>query len=220
MRKIYYALPLILILIASGCSSDDNNGPLEEDNPIIIARTAIPDVMFERALIELNLDDEEDGSVLTSSIENIADLIIEDKGITNLSGIEDFTSLVGLWARDNMLATLNVSKNSNLKFVIAPNNLLTVLNVSNLSMLERIQVENNGLAQLNISANTALQQLSLANNSLLAIDISNIPSLIQLNTFSIENNPLDCIKVNAEQFNNIPSQWTKDETDTYALECN
>ena len=76
------------------------------------------------------------------------------------------------------------------------------------------------LAALNISTNTALQQLSLANNSLLAIDISNIPSLIQLNTFSIENNPLDCIQVNAEQFNNIPSQWTKDETDTYALECN
>ncbi len=104
--------------------------------------------------------------------------------------------------------------------MVAPNNLLTVLNVSNLSMLERIQVENNGLTQLDISANTALQQLSLADNSLQGIDISNILNLIQLNTFSIENNPLDCIQVNAEQFNNIPSQWTKDETDTYALECN
>jgi len=220
MRKIYFALPLIFILISSGCSSDDNNDPMEEDNPIAMARTPIPDIMFERALIELNLDDEEDGSVLTSSIENIADLIIEDKGITILSGIEDFTSLVGLWARDNMLTSLNVSQNSNLKFMVAPNNLLTSLNVTNLAMLERIQVENNELAQLDISGNTTLQQLSLANNALLSIDISNIPTLIQLNTFSIENNPLDCIKVNAEQFNNIPSQWTKDETDTYALDCN
>ncbi|WP_297796137.1 hypothetical protein [uncultured Eudoraea sp.] len=219
MRKIYCALPLILLLLSIGCSSDDDNIP-QDDIPIIESRTVIPDVFFERALIELNVDDVEDGSVLTSSIENIADLIIENKGITDLTGIEDFTSLVGLWIDDNMLSSLDVSKNSNLKFMIAANNMLTTVNVSNLSMLERIQVENNSLAQLDISDNLALQQLSLANNELQAIDISNIPTVIQLNTFSIENNPLDCIKVNAEQFANIPGQWTKDDTDIYALECN
>lgn len=218
MRKIYRALPLILLLVSIGCSSDDDSP--QEEIPVIESRTNIPDVMFERALIELNVDDVEDGSVLTSSIENIADLIIENKGITDLTGIEDFTSLVGLWIDDNMLTSLDVSKNSNLKFMIAANNMLSTVNVSNLSMLERIQVENNGLSQLDISDNLALQQLSLANNELQAIDISNIPTVIQLNTFSIENNPLDCIKVNAEQFDNIPGQWTKDDTDTYALECN
>lgn len=220
MKKVLFVTALIFLELTIGCSSDDNYNNMIMDIMVTKPRTNIPDVMFERALIDLKFDDVEDGSVLTSSIENIKDLVIENMGIRNLSGIEDFTTLEGLWAKDNLLTSLNVSKNSNLKFVYANNNLLTALNVSDLSNLEKINMENNELTQLDISGNTALQQLSLANNSLQSIDISNIPSLIQLNTFSIQNNPLDCIKVNSEQISNIPSQWTKDETDVYALECN
>ena len=73
---------------------------------------------------------------------------------------------------------------------------------------------------MNISDNQALQQLSLANNLLASINISNIPTVSQLNTFSIENNPLECIIVNQDQLNEIPTQWTKDDVDVYALDCN
>ncbi|WP_297691365.1 hypothetical protein [uncultured Eudoraea sp.] len=219
MRKELYVFALIFLQLVIGCSSDNNNNEII-DIQVTKPRTDIPDIMFERALIELKFDDVEDGSVLTSAIENVKDLVIENKDISSLSGIADFTALEGLWAKENILTTLNVSENSNLKFVYANDNNLTRLNVSDLSNLEKINMENNALTQLDISGNPALQQLSLANNSLQAIDISNIPSLIQLNTFSIENNPLDCIKVNSTQIANIPAQWTKDETDVYDLECN
>lgn len=219
MRKELYVFALISLQFIVSCSSDNNNNEIM-DIQVTKPMTDIPDIMFERALIELKLDDMEDGTVLTSAIENVKDLVIENKDISSLSGIADFTALEGLWAKENMLTNLNVSENSNLKFVYANDNNLTRLNVTNLSKLEKINMENNGLTQLDISGNTALQQLSLANNSLQSIDISNIPSLIQLNTFSIQNNPLDCIKVNSTQIADIPAQWTKDETDVYALECN
>ncbi|MBT8323407.1 MAG: hypothetical protein KJO94_08010, partial [Eudoraea sp.] len=151
---------------------------------------------------------------------DIEDLVIEDKGIASLSGIEDFTALVGLWVSRNDLTTLDLTENRNLKFAFVADNALTSLLVNQLTLLEKIQAENNALVSLNISDNQALQQLSLANNQLAAINISNITNTTQLNTFSIENNPLECIIVNQEQLDNIPSQWTKDAEDVYALDCN
>ena len=100
------------------------------------------------------------------------------------------------------------------------NNVLTSINVSNLNILEKLAVTNNNLTQLDISDNGTLQVLQLADNALGAIDISGIPNNLQLNTFAVENNPLTCIQVNQELLNDIPSQWSKDEADTYALSCN
>lgn len=54
--------------------------------------------------------------------------------------------------------------------------------------------------------NSALQLLGLKNNSLTSLDIAAFPNSIQLNTFSIENNPLTCIVVNSEILNNVSSQ--------------
>lgn len=222
MKKKPLAGYLAIFSLLFSCSTDSSNPPEEmmEEEVVEAARTNIPDSNFEQALVDLNLDDQVDGSVLTSSIETIEDLIIENKGITDLTGIADFTSLVGLWVSDNDLTTLDVSENQSLKFVFVNNNSLGSLSVEDLLDLEKIAVENNALTTLDISDNTALQQLSLAGNSLVAIDISSITNVLQLNTFDVQNNPLTCIKVNQAQLDDIPAQWTKDAEDTYALECN
>jgi len=184
------------------------------------ARTAIADAAFEQALVDLGIDDVVDGSVLTSDAEMITSLVMNDKGINSLEGISDFTMLENLTVSNNQISSLNLSQNTLLKFVFAENNTLTSINLSNLSKLEKLAVSNNILTQLDISDNTALQLLQITDNTLGAIDISLIPNSQQLNTFAVENNPLTCIKVNQEILNDIPSQWTKDEADTYALSCN
>jgi len=221
MKKTNVLLYLCLVCVLSNCSndSDDSSEDMEE---IILpkARTAIPDVAFERALIELNFDDVEDGSVITEDIEMVTSLVMNDKGISDLTGLEDFPILENLWVNDNLLTSLDVSQNPLLKFVFAENNLLTNVTVSNVTILEKLQVSNNQITQVNLSDNSLLQLLGLENNALTSLDISSVPNSIQLNTFSIENNPLTCIKVNAEILNDIPSQWTKDVEDTFALECN
>ncbi len=220
--KRHVILFLVSVLVGTACSTDadDPQGTNGPDNVPVVARTPIPDANFEQALVDLNLDDEVDGFVNTNAISDVEDLIIEDKGIENLSGIEDFSALVGLWVSRNNLTALDLNQNINLKFVFVADNALTTLVVSRLSSLEKIQAENNALTTLNIADNQALQQLSLASNQLSSINISNIPTTTQLNTFSIENNPLECIIVNQEQLAAIPSQWTKDPEDVYALDCN
>ncbi|MGB5376762.1 MAG: hypothetical protein WBN26_02130, partial [Muriicola sp.] len=161
-----------------------------------------------------------DGSVLTSKAEAVTSLVMNDKGINSLQGISDFSMLENLWVNDNQISSLDLSQNTLLKFIFVENNALTNINVSNLNILEKLAVTNNNLTQLNISDNGALQVLQIADNTLGAIDLSEIPNSLQLNTFAVENNPLTCIKVSQEILDNIPSQWTKDEADSYAISCN
>ena len=214
----------VVLCVLAGCSSDDSSDtdPIMMDQEEVMEeeeRTTISDAAFERALIEAGIDDEEDGSVLTDAIASVVDLVLEDKGITNLQGIEDFTMLEGLWLADNDLREVDLTANTNLLFVFIRNNSLESLNVSGLNLLEKIEVNNNSLESLDISDNTALQQLTLNDNLLQAINISNIPGTTQLNTFNIENNPLTCIQVNEDQLNDIPAQWTSDMDDVYSLDC-
>ncbi len=221
MRKTSVFLCVCLVCMLTNCSNDaDDSAEVMEESMLPQARTTIPDVAFEQVLIELNLDDVEDGSVVTKNIETVTSLVMNDKGISDLTGLEDFAMLENLGVNDNLLTSLDVSQNPLLKFVFAENNLLTNITVSNLTILEKLQVSNNEIAQVNLSDNSLLQLLGLANNSLTALDISFITNRVQLNTFSIENNPLTCIKVNNEILGDIPSRWTKDEEDTFSLECN
>ena len=221
MKKISLLFYLSLTCALTNCSNDSNDSNEERDEVIIPqVRTQIPDVAFERVLIELNIDDVEDGSVVTEDIKGVTSLVMNDKGISGLTGLQEFSLLDNLWVNGNELTSLDVSRNPLLKFVFAENNQLTSLNVSNLTVLEKLEVSNNELTALNLEDNSLLQLLGLKNNSLEAIDISSVNNSIQLNTFSIENNPLTCIKVNTEILNNISSQWTKDDEDTFALDCN
>ncbi|NNJ87824.1 MAG: hypothetical protein HKP53_00355 [Eudoraea sp.] len=221
MKKIPYFLVMCFVCTLMSCSEDGDNNDGDTNNPMQpAARTAIADAAFEQALVELDIDDVVDGSVLTSDAEMVTSLVINDKGITSLLGISDFTMLENLWVNDNQISSVDLSQNTLLKFIFVENNALTSINVSDLNILEKLAVTNNTLTQLDISDNSALQVLQIADNTLGAIDLSAIPNGIQLNTFAVENNPLTCIKVNEEILNDIPSQWTKDANDTYALSCN
>ena len=67
--------------------------------------TAIPDSNFEQALIDLGIDS--DGiineQVLTSDISSLTYLDVNNKNISDLTGIEDFVSLTDLICYSNNL---------------------------------------------------------------------------------------------------------------------
>ncbi len=212
--KKHFTLPLIVLAtLTFGCSSDNN----EENEPIPEARTTIADPAFEQALIDLNHDDVLDGSVSTSRIDFVKDLVLNDKEIKDISGIEDFEALDNLWLNDNMLTSMDVSKNTKLKFIFIDNNQVATLATGTLPSLEKIGAKNNLLSSLDLSANTALQFLDIPGNNLSSVDVSNNS---QLNNFDSTGNPLTCIQVNQTQLNAIPSQWTKDEATSYNIDCN
>ena len=72
--------------------------------------TLIPDPNFEQALIDLGYDTAPiNGSVPTVNISSVTQLGVNDKNISDLTGIEDFTALTYLDCRDNQLTSLDLS---------------------------------------------------------------------------------------------------------------
>ena len=213
----------LCLFIGLGCSDDaedqinvpENNENSAEENTTVI-RVSIPDPAFEQALIDLNFDNVLDGAVDKSRIDFISDLIIDDKGITDLTGISEFDELVNLNVRNNQLTSLDVSRNFNLLFVWAEDNELENINVDQLSSLEKLGLDRNKLESINVVTNSGIQLLTLAENQLTNIDVSANNALTD---FTVVDNPLNCILVNEMQLNAIPTDWEKDEMDSYSLDC-
>ena len=216
---------LLIALVGWSCSSDSsdpgipNNGGNQggnNDDDQGIALTNIPDENFEQALIDLGFDDVLDGSIRTASAENILDLVLNEKGIADLTGIQDFTNLENLWVQDNELTAIDVTQNRNLKFLFFDQNQISELDVTDLAVLEKIGAIDNSLTELTVNNNPVLNLLDLTNNNLEAIDVSANNDLFQ---FNIVGNPLTCIKVNSNQLADIPDGWEKDPEDEYAIKC-
>ena len=169
--------------------------------------TIIPDTFFEQSLIDLNYDDIIDGQVLTSNIEHIQNLDVSDKSISDLTGIQDFKSLIELSCSGNFLNDLDVSgmlflerlncssnyfltndvSNTNgllnttgtisLKELYCSSNNLNDLDTSQNTNLELLDCADNNIASLNISNNALLRHLNCSNNDLTNLDISNNQAL-------------------------------------------
>jgi len=94
--------------------------------------TAIPDSNFENALISYD-DIPNDGQVPTANINTITSLNINLKNISNLTGIQDFISLITLECNYNNLTSLDLTSNNNLTTINCHHNNLSSLNLTNLS---------------------------------------------------------------------------------------
>ena len=154
---------------------------LAQENTIIL------DQNFEQALIDLGYDDTLDNSVLTANINTITMLDISGKNIVDLTGIEDFDSLIYLYCYSNYLNELDISNNLILEHLYCGNNNLSELDVSNNTLLTYLSCDNNELTELDISNNPLLSSLICFDANLLALDVSNNTMLTYL---SCDNNDL------------------------------
>ena len=94
-----------------------------------INSTNFPDANF-RAFLKTADFNNGDNYLTDAEIKNATMLEVNEKGITNLKGIEFFTSMWFLDCSDNELTSLDVSKNTNLGFLACYNNQLTSLDLS------------------------------------------------------------------------------------------
>jgi len=93
--------------------------------------TYVPDNNFEQALIDLGYDSFLDDYVLTTNINTVMSLDINNKYIADLTGIEDFTALSILGCQNNQLINLDLSNNIALTELFSESNQLTSLNLKN-----------------------------------------------------------------------------------------
>ncbi|MGB0974219.1 MAG: M4 family metallopeptidase [Flavobacteriaceae bacterium] len=155
--------------------------------------TAIPDANFEAALEALGYDDiADDNQVPTALIENVTTLDVSLKGISDLTGIEDFSALTNLNTFFNSLNTIDLSQNTALESLNLSQNPFNSLDVSTNTNLKTLVCEACGLDDLDVSSNLLLETIVVNGNSMTSLDITNNTNLISLN---IRNNELTAINV-------------------------
>ncbi len=141
--------------------------------------TDIPDSNFELALSDYD-DIPNDSQIPTKIISTIPVLDVNGKNISDLSGIEDFTSLTYLACYNNQLSSLDVSKNVSLNFLYAGSNQLSSLDVSNNPELSVLNCHDNQLSNLDVSKNESLLSLFCDNNQLSSLDVTKNKVLTKL----------------------------------------
>lgn len=158
-----------------------------------LSQTFVPDDNFEQALITLGYDTGPlDDNVPTANINGILDLSIDNMGISDLTGIEDFLALETLSCRLNNLATLDISQNTRLSQLFCSNNQLTNLDVTQNSDLQIFWCDSNQITSLDVTQNPNLISLRCENNSLTNLDVTQNPSL---NVLVCENNQITTLNV-------------------------
>lgn len=130
-------------------------------NPLVFGKyTSIPDSEFEQFLINQAIDSEGflDGQVLTSDLAVVTSLDISSTSISDVTGIQDFSSLIS--------------------FEATGQGYLTNLDFKDLAALESINVWlSTNLNSLNVTGCTNLKDLNISFSRIATLDLSTNPLL-------------------------------------------
>lgn len=171
-----------LLIIFQGCSKDDINE--EKNAQVRTGLTYVPDDVFEQYLIDQGHDDVLDDYVVTADVVDIVALEIlgldkpDESKLRSLEGIQDFIALQELAVSNNLISTIDLTKNVNLAYAGLGGNRITAIDVSNNLHLDMLEVSENPLKTLDISQNKKLEVLKLLHTSIEgALDLTDLPVL-------------------------------------------
>lgn len=169
----------------------------------------IPDANFKGALLQHGtgglfagtgvIDTDGDGEICeTEAQAYTGSIFLPGIGVSDLTGIEAFTSLTVLDCPSNLLTNIDLSSNTALTWVSCRNNQLT---------------------SLDVSANTALTYLECNGNNLTSLNVAN-GNNSNITTMKSESNPsLTCIQHDSGFDPTTNSGWTKDATASWSENC-
>lgn len=158
----------------------------------------IPDAKFQ-LLLTWNTELNTNGDIFIDSAEAAnytGSIDVSGEGITDLTGIEHFTSLTELDCSDN---------------------LLTELDISECDSLEVLKVHSNQLTHIDVSNNKKLTTFFASVNNLEYVDMRNGNNENML--FVAIVNPNVCISVDDQDYSNTNWGDLKDTTATYSNDC-
>ena len=103
----------------------------------------IPDTNLELALIELGYDDIPDNYIDSNKVSEILFLDLNNKQLTDLTGLENFINLENLDLSSNQLTQVPIVNFTNLKSLNLNNNLFSVLDLSFNEKINSLNASNN-----------------------------------------------------------------------------
>ncbi|WP_162128074.1 DUF7619 domain-containing protein [Flavobacterium phycosphaerae] len=167
--KNYYSLLLILLV------------SFTTQSQIVI----IPDANFKNALVNTNCvgnstneylsdaDTNDDGEIQESEAAMVIKLSVSNQGISDLTGIEAFTSLQSLSCNGNSLTSLTLNNFINLRDLGCSNNNITNLSITNCFNLYSFNCAYNPMTTIDLSS-TKVYRFYIANNpNLTYVNIKN-----------------------------------------------
>ena len=152
---------------------------------IQINETTFPDEYFRNWVTSQSY-----GQDLVLTAEEIADVkkmyvtpTINNNQITNYKGIEYFTEVTNLYIAGKP-TSLNVRKNTKLKYLSAENLNMSTLDLSQNPLLVELNVRDGQLTRLDLSHNNELVTFFCWNNKLTSLDVSNCKKLKNFQCYS------------------------------------
>ncbi len=146
---------------------------------IKIGEKTFPDANF-RSFVSENYDFNSDGVLSPSERQGISHINVSNLNIADLTGIEYFPNIWELNCSKNTLTSLDMSKNTELKYLYCYQNNLTVLDVSKCPNLLSLDCRYNDLLSLDVTNNTELDFFQCAYNSLTSLNLRNNSKLSDL----------------------------------------
>ena len=147
--------------------------------PVYITDANVPDKTFREYLLK-QFDKDGNGVLTPAERYAVTEIDVENKYISNLSGIQFFPNLKVLNCGHNRLTKLDVSKNTVLQELVCWENQLTSLDVSKNTELTYLKCSYNRLTELDVSKNTELTYLDCGYNRLTELDVSQNTKLTEL----------------------------------------
>ena len=118
-----------------------------------------------------------DHYVYEGAIKNVDSLDIKSLAISDLTGIEYFTSLRYLDCSQNELEALNIENNLQLEILLADENQISQIDLSQNTLLKKVYLISNNLSEINLQFNTLIEDARFSKNNLQNIDVSGLTHL-------------------------------------------
>ncbi|WP_299363591.1 T9SS type A sorting domain-containing protein [Winogradskyella sp.] len=191
---------------------------------LIAQNVVIPDTNFKAYLVgQPFINTNSDSEIQVSEAQTyVGPINCSGLNISDLTGIEAFTSLTALNCSSNQISTLDVSLNITLTNLNCSNNLITSLALPIGSNLTTLNASSILLESLNLSMLTGLTSVEVQNNSIInSLNVAN-GNNEDFNDFDASNTPnLTCIDVDNVSYSDavwIP--WGSiDSGDQFSLDC-
>ena len=185
------------------------------------ALTYIPDDNFEQSIIDAGFDDKIDDYVLTQNISGIvrlgtseSEIKLFNKGIRNLTGLDEFRSLKEFSADLNLIDSVDFSKNLNLETISIYYNNIKSIDISKNENLKSLNILGNPIQTrtIDISKNLNLEVLSIggsAGTRLIAqipstkAKISSLDFSLNSNLKSLKITHSEIISLETSNYNNL-----------------
>ena len=142
----------------------------------------IPDANFKNALLTQSfvIDTNGDGEISFAEAAVVTYLNLDEKNISNMTGIEAFVNLGIMDCNGNLFTSIDLSQNTELSILHMSSLYLTSLDIRYNVKLTSLILEGLPLTTIDFSQNPLLMNLNISNSQLYGLDLSNNPNMYLL----------------------------------------